>query len=110
MPGYFVLNKVGTSQYHFVLKADNHETILSSEVYQSKTAAQGGIASVQSNSPFDARYEKKTSIKNEPFFVLKATNGQIIGVSQMYSSTSARDAGITSVKLNGSTTKVVDNA
>lgn len=109
MPGYFVLNKVGASQYHFVLKADNHETILSSEVYQSKTAALGGIASVQSNSPIDARYEKKTSIKNEPFFVLKATNGQIIGVSQMYSSTSARDAGISSVKLNGSTTKIVDN-
>jgi uncharacterized protein YegP (UPF0339 family) len=110
MSGYFVLNKVNTSQFHFVLKADNHETILSSEVYESKLSAQGGIASVRNNSPIDARYEKKTSVRNEPFFVLKASNGQIIGVSQMYSSTSARDAGITSVKLNGSTTKVVDNA
>ena len=108
MSGYFVLNKSGTSQFHFVLKADNHETILSSEVYQSKVAAQGGIASVQSNSPFDIRYEKKQSVKNEPYFVLKATNGQIIGTSQMYASTQARDAGISFVKLNGSSTKIVE--
>lgn len=110
MPGYFVLNKVGNSQFHFVLKADNHETILSSEVYESKLSAQGGIASVRNNSPIDARYEKKTSVRNEPFFVLKASNGQVIGVSQMYSSTTSRDAGISSVKLNGSATKIVDNS
>lgn len=110
MSGYFVLNKSGTSQFHFVLKADNHETILSSEVYQTKLAAQGGITSVQTNSQIDSRYEKRSSIKGEPYFVLKAANGQIIGVSQMYSSTSARDSGITSVKANGSTKKIVDNS
>ncbi|MDH2916892.1 MAG: YegP family protein [Gallionella sp.] len=110
MSGYFVLNKNSNSQYHFVLKADNHETILTSEVYESKLSAQGGIASVRNNSPIDARYEKKTSIKGQPFFVLKASNGQVIGASQMYSSVAARDSGISSVKLNGSTTKIVDNS
>lgn len=110
MSGYFVLNKSGASQFHFVLKADNHETILTSEVYQTKLAAQSGIASVQTNSPIDARYEKKISVKGEPYFVLKAANGQVIGVSQMYSSTTARDSGITSVKANGSTTIIKDNS
>lgn len=110
MSGYFVLNKNNHFQFHFVLKAGNHETILSSEIYNSKNAAQNGIASVQTNSQIDERYEKRTSAKGEPYFVLKASNGQVIGVSQMYSSISARDGGIASVKLNGSTITIVDNA
>ena len=35
--GYFLLTKSGT-QFKFVLKAGNHETILSSELYAAKAA------------------------------------------------------------------------
>ncbi|MDF7787817.1 YegP family protein [Pantoea stewartii] len=38
-------------QYYFVLKADNHEVIATSEMYSSKQACQTGIASVQRNGP-----------------------------------------------------------
>ncbi|PQK80214.1 hypothetical protein CG428_02320 [Pantoea ananatis] len=38
-------------RYYFVLKADNHETIATSEMYSSKEACQNGIASVQRNGP-----------------------------------------------------------
>ncbi len=37
----------------------------------------------------------------QPFFVLTATNGQIIGKSEMYSLVSAMENGIQSVKNNG---------
>lgn len=37
------------SEYYFVLKADNHEVIATSEMYSSKQAAETGIASVQKN-------------------------------------------------------------
>lgn len=51
--GYYVLKKGQPSlfdqKYHFVLKADNHEVIATSEMYSSKQAAQTGIASVQKN-------------------------------------------------------------
>lgn len=110
MSGWFELSKNTNSQYHFVLKAGNGETILSSETYQSKAAAQNGIASVQTNSPSDDRYENRVSQKNQPYFVLKAANNQIIGVSQMYASVAARDVGIASVKANGKTPTVKDNA
>lgn len=109
MSGSYVLNKSASNQYHFVLKASNNEVILTSQVYGTKAAAQTGIQSCRVNSPIDARYEKLTSTANQPYFNLKAANYEIIGTSQMYSSTAARDNGIASVKTNGPTERVVDN-
>jgi uncharacterized protein YegP (UPF0339 family) len=109
MAGWYVLKSSG-AQFMFDLKAGNGETILTSERYVSKQGAKGGIASVQANSPNDARYEKLTSRNGSPYFVLKAINGEVIGTSEMYSSTGGRDNGIASVKVNGPTTDVRDNA
>lgn len=92
----------------FNLKAGNGEIILTSERYTAKSGAENGIESVRENSPFDERYDRRTSSANQPYFVLKAANGQVIGKSEMYSSTAARDNGIESVKSNGSTTAVSD--
>lgn len=39
---------------------------------------------------------------------LKAANSQVIGTSQLYASAQSRDAGIASVKTNGSSTTVKD--
>ncbi|RBL86466.1 hypothetical protein DDE05_10150 [Streptomyces cavourensis] len=108
MSGYYDLKRSG-DQYLFNLKAANHEVILTSERYTTKTSAQEGIRSVQQNSPIDARYQRKTASDNSPYFTLTASNGQTIGRSEMYSSTSARDNGIASVKTNGPTTTVKDN-
>lgn len=108
MAGWFELSKSSDGQYRFTLKAGNAETILTSELYTTRASAENGISSVQANSPLDERYEKKTSSNGKPFFNLKAANHQVIGTSQMYSSDSARDAGIDSVKANGTTTTIKD--
>ena len=100
MAGKYVLSKSG-SQFHFVLKAGNGETILNSERYVSKAGATGGIDSVRVNAPFDARYVRKNASNGRPMFNLKAANGEIIGTSETYSTESARDKGIESVKANG---------
>lgn len=106
MAGKFELSKNDKGQFTFVLKAANGEVILRSEQYESKSSAENGIASVQKNSPDDARYERKESTNGKWYFNLKAANHQIIGTSQMYSSAAGRDAGIESVKKNGPTTTV----
>ena len=106
MAGWYVLSANEKGQYSFVLKAGNGETILRSEVYNTRASAESGIASVQKNCSVDARYEKKTSSGGKEFFNLKATNGQVIGTSEMYSSAASRDAGIESVKGNGGSTTV----
>ena len=75
-------------------------------MYAATDGAKKGIASVQSNSPTENRYERKVAKDGTAYFVLSATNGEIIGTSEMYSSTSARDKGIESVKMNGPTTTI----
>lgn len=109
MAGWFELNKSDKGQFRFALKAGNGESLLSSEAYQSKSSAQNGIASVQSNCGNDARYESKTSSNDKFYFNLKSGNSQIIGTSQMYASAASRDAGIASVKSNGTSTTIKDN-
>lgn len=109
MAGWFELSKSSDGQFRFILKAGNAETILNSELYKAKASAENGIASVQANCSNDDRYERKTAANGKAFFNLKATNGQVIGTSQMYASEASRDKGIVSVKENGTSTTIKDN-
>lgn len=108
MSGTYHLNRSG-EQFLFNLKAGNGETILTSERYTTKASALSGIESVRSNSPIDARYQRKVATNGEHYFTLTSSNGEPIGRSEMYSSTSARDKGIASVKNNGPTAFIKDN-
>ena len=109
MAGYYELKKSTDGQFMFNLKAGNSEPILTSERYTTKASAENGIKAVQTNCTNDARYDRRKSARNEPYFVLKAANGEIIGRSEMYSSEAAMENGIASVKANGTTTTVKDN-
>lgn len=73
---------------------------MTSEMYESKQSAMNGIESVMKNAADDANYEKRINNANEPYFVLKAGNGQEIGRSEYYSSEAAMSNGIESVKSN----------
>ena len=101
MAAKYDLLKSSNDKFYFNLKAANGEPILTSQMYTTKDAAVNGIESVKNHSPSDENYERLTAKDNSPYFVLKAANNQVIGTSEMYSSTSARDNGIESVKTNG---------
>lgn len=98
--GKFVITKRTNGEFQFNLKAGNGQTILTSEGYSTKAAALNGIESVKTNSQDDNRYDRKESSNGKLYFNLKASNGQNIGASEMYESTSARENGIESVKKN----------
>ena len=108
MKSYFTLKTGENSEFFFNLKAPNHEIILQSEGYKQKNGALNGIKSVQKNSDRLGQYEKRTSDNYKPYFVLKAMNGEIIGVSEMYESIQAMENGIKSVIKNGQTTEMID--
>jgi hypothetical protein len=108
MAAYYDLKRSG-AQYMFNLIAPNGEKILTSERYTTKQNAENGIASCRVNSPHDARYMRKNSTSGSPYFTLHGGNGEVIGVSEMYSSTSARETGIQSVKTNGPSAPTRDN-
>lgn len=109
MAGKFELEKASDGQYIFRLKAANGQVILASERYGEKRSAVAGIESVRKNSQIDGRYERKTSTKGDAYFVLRASNGQTIGQSEMYSSQAAAEKGIESVKKNAPDAVVQDN-
>ena len=106
--GKFVITKRTNGEFQFNLKAGNGQTILASEGYTTKAACDNGIESVKKNSQDDARYDRKESSNGKPYFNLKATNGQIIGTSEMYESVAARENGIESVKKNAPEASVDD--
>jgi len=109
MKSYYVLKKSSDEQFMFVLKAGNNETILTSERYENRSGAINGIKSVQENSQILSRFENRTGEGEQPhYFVLKAKNGKIIGVSENYPNTQNRDVGVNSVHENGCTTRIKD--
>lgn len=106
--GKFVLSTGANGDTYFNLKAGNGEIILSSQGYASRSSAHNGIVSVKKNAQSDDQYERKTASDGSAFFVLKAVNGEVIGKSEMYTSTSAMENGIASVKKNAPTAEIHD--
>lgn len=98
--GKFEVKTDNSGEFRFNLKAANGQVILSSEGYTTKAACENGIESVKKNSQDDARFERKTAKNGKHYFNLKATNGQVIGSSQMYADESGMENGIVSVKKN----------
>jgi uncharacterized protein YegP (UPF0339 family) len=108
MAARYELKQSEDGQFYFNLIAANNATILTSERYTSKSGAENGIESCRVNSPVDERYDRRTSNNDQPYFVLKAENNQIIGRSEMYSSKDAMENGIGACKQVGSDSPTSD--
>lgn len=112
--GKFVIKQVKTG-VKFDLLATNGQVIATSEVYKSMASCKNGVLSVSKNAPianvedqtvegFTAakcpKFEIYADAKGEFRFRLKATNGQIIAVSEGYKAMAGCTNGIESVKKN----------
>ena len=106
--GKFVVSVRKNGEFQFNLKASNGQVILTSEGYTTKTACLNGIESVRKNAADEKKFEVKIAKNGKPFFNLKATNGQVIGASQMYASEKTMKAGIASVMKNAPESPVVE--
>ncbi len=120
--GKFVIRKTNTG-VKFDLKAGNGEVIATSEVYTTEAACRNGIESVMKNAPAaaveDQTAEGYAAEKHPKFevyedkggefrFRLKATNGQVIAVSEGYTAKASCMNGIESVKKNAVDAAVVE--
>jgi uncharacterized protein YegP (UPF0339 family) len=119
--GKFVIRETKTG-VKFDLKATNGEVILTSEVYSGEAACKKGIESVKKNAPAAAvenqtvegytvqkhpKFEIYADKAGEFRFRLKATNGEIIGVSEGYKALKSAENGIASVQKNAPDADVV---
>ena len=100
MAGKFVIGKRSNGDFQFNLKAGNGQVILTSEGYASLKGCENGIDSVRRHAQDATHFDKKTAKDGSPYFALVAKNGEPIGISEMYRSTSSRDNGIRSVMVN----------
>lgn len=106
--GKFIISNRTNGEFQFNLQADNGLNILTSEGYGTKANCLNGIESVRKNASEDSRYDFKTSSDGKFYFNLKATNGQVIGTSEMYNSEEARIKGVSSVKENAPSATIAD--
>ncbi|MDO4704551.1 YegP family protein [Tannerella sp.] len=106
--GKFVISTRKNGEFQFNLKATNGQVILSSEGYTTKAACMNGVESVKKNAQTESRFEKHIAKNGKFYFNLKATNGQVIGSSQMYESEASRDNGINSVQKNAPDAAIED--
>lgn len=120
--GKFVIRNTNTG-VKFDLKATNGEVIATSEVYASLAACKKGVASVAKNAPIAAvedqtvegfevlkhpKFELYTDKAGEFRFRLKATNGQIIAVSEGYKTMASCKNGVASVQKNAVDAPVIE--
>ena len=120
--GKFVVREV-PSGIKFDLLATNGEVIATSEVYKSKASCLSGVKSVMKNAPAAnvedqtaEGFEKAKCPKFEMYvdkagefrFRLKATNGQVIAVSEGYVAKKSCENGIASVKKNAVDAPIVE--
>ena len=111
--GKFVIHQTATG-FKFELKAANGETVAASEVYDTRAACAkgaGSVAKCAAGAKLADLTVGQTDVTNPKFelyedksgryrFRLRARNGEIIAVSESYTTKSACENGIESVRKN----------
>jgi hypothetical protein len=94
--------------YYFHLRAENGEIVLQSQGYTRRSSALSGTSSVRTNGPTAARYEVRDAANGQAYFVLKAGNGQVIGVSETFASRANAERAVGDVTALLSGTAIID--
>lgn len=86
-----------SGQFRFNVFAQNGQVVLSSEAYSTAAAAWNGAFAVQDAATLETSFNVLGATDGRFYFTLTAQNGQIVGVSQMYTTTESAHSGIASV-------------
>ena len=107
--GRFEIKVDKAGEFRFNLLAGNGQVILSSEGYTRRDGCLKGIESVRRHSAEDRYYERTISASGKYHFNLKASNGEVIGTSQMYVDASGMENGIASVRISAPDATVMEH-
>jgi uncharacterized protein YegP (UPF0339 family) len=105
------VRQASNGEFYFDLKARNGQVIGTSQFYASKWNAERGVATVRSlvgaaqktiqAAPHEPGFELFTGADGLVYFRLRANNGEIVLVSEGYTTKASAEKGIASVKANG---------
>ena len=108
MASKFVVKKDRGGQFMFNLIANNGRVVLTSERYKSKVSALNGIKSVKKHAKAEKNFDRSKAKGGGLCFVLKASNGEPVGRSQVYKGASGCTGGIASVRRCAPGSKIDD--
>ena len=86
-----------SGQYHFNMFAKNGQVVVSSESYTTEAAAYNGAFAVEAAASDATAFAVKTAADGRFYFTITALNGQVVGMSQMYTTKASAQAAVTSV-------------
>ncbi|MBA3391348.1 MAG: YegP family protein [Deltaproteobacteria bacterium] len=87
-----------SGQFRFNFFARNGQVVLSSEAYTTAAAAFNGAFAVQTEGQNTASYSLKENSAGGFYFTVQALNGQIVGVSQQYTTRASAQDGMTALQ------------
>lgn len=96
--------------YSFSFLSADGKTLVRSENYAEKKSALNGIESVKKNCLDEKRYELNTSKDSKFYFNIKASNGQVVATSMLFSTEKDRDNAIAQLKNGASNAAVEEQA
>lgn len=87
-----------SGKFHFNFFARNGQIVVSSEAYSSEAAAFNGALAVQTEGAYDSAYTIKENASGGFYFTVTALNGEVIGVSQQYTTRAGAAGGVAALK------------
>ena len=88
------------SRYYFNFSAANHEIILASQSYSTRTGALAGVLSVLNNAIDASSFRVNDANNGGAYFNVHAANGAIIATSEVYANRSSANRGVETVINN----------
>ena len=86
-----------TNQFRFNIFASNGQIVLSSEQYTTEAAAWNGVFAAQDAATAASSFAILQATDGRFYFTLTASNDEIVGTSQMYTTKESAESGVASV-------------
>jgi len=94
----FVINKNINGEFKYEFLDQFEQLIFSKSGYKNKAMCLKVIESIKRNAQEDSKFYRKRTADNECYFNLKSSNGQILGISEIYHDKATREEIIEFVK------------
>lgn len=104
----FVISKNANGEFKYEFLDQFEQLIFGKSGYKNKAMCLKVIESIKRNAQEDAKFYRKRTADNECYFNLKSSNGQILGISEIYHDKATREAIIEFVKTTSANASIED--
>ncbi|MFA9187053.1 YegP family protein [Flavobacterium sp. FBOR7N2.3] len=104
----FVISKNTNGEFKYEFLDQFEQLIFGKSGYKNKAMCLKVIESIKRNAQEDSKFYRKRTADNECYFNLKSSNGQILGISEIYQDKATREDIIQFVKTTSANASIED--